>query len=60
MSDISTPTSSITIIVLLVLGVPVVAATVVLTWHGLRGSNPGPAAAMLLKLVHLILARWHR
>jgi hypothetical protein len=45
------------IAVLLVLGAPVVALTVVLTWHGLRGTNPGPAPALLLKLVELVLFR---
>ena len=36
---------------------PVAAATVVLTWHGLRGPNPGPAATLLLTLVALVLFR---
>jgi hypothetical protein len=39
----------------LILLLPVAAATVVLTFHGLRGTNPGPAAALLLKLVELVL-----
>jgi len=41
----------------LILLLPVAAATVVLTWHGMRGTNPGQAAAMLLKLVELVLPR---
>jgi hypothetical protein len=45
------------IAVLLILAGPVAAATVVLSWHGLRGTNPGPAAAQLLKLVELVLFR---
>ena len=45
------------IAVLLIRTAPVIAATVVLTWHGLRGTNPGPAAAQLLKLVELVLPR---
>jgi hypothetical protein len=36
---------------------PVGAATLVLTWHGLRGTSPGPAAGQLLKLVELVLFR---
>jgi hypothetical protein len=39
---------------------PVAAATLVLTWHGLRGSDPGPAGNQLLKLVELILLRGRR
>jgi hypothetical protein len=35
----------------------VVAACSVLTWHGLRGTNPGPAGALLLRLVELFLRR---
>jgi hypothetical protein len=40
-----------------VLVLPVAAATVVLTWHGMRGTNPGPAATQLLKLVELVVPR---
>lgn len=36
---------------------PVMAATVVLTWHGLRGTDPGPAATQLLALVEVALRR---
>ncbi len=42
-------------VLLLVLLIPVAAATVVFTWHGLRGTHPGPAAELLLKLVELLL-----
>lgn len=45
---------------LFVLLLPTMAATVVLTWHGLRGSNPGPAGNLLLKLVELTLRRGRR
>lgn len=34
---------------------PVLAATLVLLWHGLRGTDPGPAGPLLLKLVQLVL-----
>jgi len=43
--------------VLLVLLTPVVAAAIVLTWHGFRGTDPGPAATHLLRLVELVLSR---
>jgi hypothetical protein len=36
---------------------PIGAATLVLTWHGLRGTDPGPAARMLLRLVELLVRR---
>jgi hypothetical protein len=39
---------------------PIAAATIVLTWHGLRGTNPGPAAGLLLKLVEMVLPRRRR
>jgi hypothetical protein len=45
------------IAVLAIIGLPVIAATLVLTWHGLRGTSPGPAATHLLKLVELLLSR---
>jgi hypothetical protein len=38
----------------------VVAACSVLTWHGLRGTNPGPAGALLIRLVELFLRRGGR
>jgi hypothetical protein len=34
---------------------PVLAASIILTWHGVRGSDPGPAAQLLLQLTRLIL-----
>lgn len=34
---------------------PVVAACIVLTWHGLRGTDPGPAGTLLLQLTRTIL-----
>jgi len=40
--------------VLVVVLTPVLGATIVLTWHGLRGTRPGPAAGHLLKLVELV------
>jgi hypothetical protein len=40
--------------------VPIVAACIVLTWHGIRGSDPGPAAGQLLQLTRLILRRHDR
>jgi hypothetical protein len=48
-----------TLVVILIVLAPVAAATLVLTWHGLRGTNPGPAASMLLTLVELVLL-WRR
>jgi hypothetical protein len=39
---------------------PVASAALVLTWHGLRGTNPGPAASLLLKLIELLLPRRRR
>lgn len=69
MSDTLTPVPSVigdlaaavgagpAIIVIVVVLAPVAALTVVLTWHGLRGTHPGPAAALLLKLVELVLFR---
>jgi hypothetical protein len=44
-------------VVALILVAPIAALTVVLTWHGLRGTNPGPAGALFLKLVELVLFR---
>jgi predicted signal transduction protein with EAL and GGDEF domain len=35
----------------------VLATVVVLTFHGIRGTNPGPAGRMLLTLVRLVLGR---
>lgn len=40
---------------LVMLTAPILAASIVLTWHGLRGSDPGPAAPLLLYLARLIL-----
>jgi hypothetical protein len=40
-----------------VVAFPVAGATVVLTYHGWRGTNPGPAALLLLQLVQLVLIR---
>jgi len=40
-----------------VLLAPIVAATIVLTWHGLRGTKPGPAGQLLLDLIKIILRR---
>jgi hypothetical protein len=48
------------LMVVIVVLAPVAAATLVLTWHGLRGTNPGPAATLLLKLVELVLRRGTR
>jgi hypothetical protein len=39
---------------------PIVATTAVLTWHGLRGTRPGPAGRLLLQLVELVLPRRSR
>jgi hypothetical protein len=50
------PTGPATAVVLVLL-CPVVATTIVLSWHGLGGTNPGPAATQLLKLVELVLPR---
>jgi hypothetical protein len=44
-------------VILIIIGAPVLGATTVLTWHGLRGSTPGPAASQLLKLVELVTFR---
>jgi hypothetical protein len=33
----------------------VLAAVMVLVWHGLRGTDPGPAGLMLITLVRLVL-----
>ena len=45
------------IVTVLALLAPVLAAALVLTWHGLRGTDPGPAARHLLALVELVLLR---
>lgn len=34
---------------------PVACTAAVLTWHGLRGTDPGPAAGYLLTLVAMVL-----
>jgi hypothetical protein len=47
----SGPAICVTLLVLL----PVASTAVVLTWHGLRGTDPGPAAEYLLRLVALVL-----
>ena len=39
----------------LAMAVPVVATTIVLAWHALCRTDPGPAAQMLLDLVKLVL-----
>jgi hypothetical protein len=39
---------------------PIVAATAVLSWHALRGTNPGLAGRLLLQLVELVLRRRRR
>jgi hypothetical protein len=44
---------------LTVLLAPILASTVVFTWHGLRGTDPGRAATHLLALVEII-AFWRR
>jgi hypothetical protein len=44
-----------------VLLLPVLAATVVFAWHGIRGTDPGPAGQLLITLVRIVLAhRWTR
>lgn len=35
--------------------IPVLAASLVLLWNGIRGSDPGPSGALLLTLVALVL-----
>jgi len=35
----------------------VLAATIVLVWHGLHGTDPGPAGRMLITLVRIVLRR---
>ena len=40
-----------------VVAVPVIATTLVLASHAVRGTDPGPAAGQLLKLVQLVLPR---
>ena len=51
---------SVPIVTVLGLLTPVLAAALVLTWHGLRGTDPGPAAQHLLGLVELVLLRRKR
>jgi hypothetical protein len=43
-----------------VLLLPVLAATVVLAWHALRATDPGPAARDLLTLVRILWTRTRR
>jgi hypothetical protein len=49
------PTAAV--VLLAVLLAPIVAATIVLTWHGLRGTKPGPAGQLLLDLIKIIFRR---
>jgi hypothetical protein len=53
------PTLALTATAILLL--PVVAATVVFAWHGIRGTDPGPAGQLLITLVRIVLGhRWTR
>jgi len=47
----------VSVLILVAMTLPVVAATVVYTWHGLRGSDPGPSGQLLLDLVRVITRR---
>lgn len=40
-----------------VVAIPVAATTLAIAYHALRGSDPGPAADDLLRLVELVLLR---
>jgi hypothetical protein len=52
--------ATVSLILLICLATPVLAATVVLTWHGLRGTQPGPAAGQLLLLIEILTRRRRR
>jgi hypothetical protein len=39
---------------------PVLATTLVLTWHAFRATTPGPAAQQLLTLVRMLWVRGRR
>ena len=47
-------TTAVTLLLVLC-SAPVAAACLVLTWHGLRGTDPGPAGPLLLQLTRTIL-----
>ena len=58
MFDTTAPGAALAVLV--IWGCPVLATATVLTWHGLRGTDPGPAARQLLKLVELVIPRGRR
>jgi len=51
----SGPATAIVLALVGLLLLPVTCAAAVLTWHGMRGTDPGPAAVHLLTLVAMVL-----
>jgi len=51
----SGPATAIVLVLVGLVLLPVACAAAVLTWHGMRGTDPGPAAAYLLTLVGMVL-----
>jgi hypothetical protein len=45
------------VLVVIIVAAPVLVATATLGLHVWRGTDPGPAADLLLQLIHLLLGR---